>query len=354
MPLNDRLSNRDNNLNLIRAVAAVAVLVSHAWPIALGPGTDEPLERLLGHSLGHLAVLVFFAASGYLIAASFAGRRSLSAFLLARAARLLPGLGVSVVLVALVLGPAVTSLPLPAYLTAAETWGFILRNVTLLKVQFTLPGVFDTNPYPSVEGSIWTLLYEVACYAGVVVVGLAGLLARRGAGTVALALWLGLTILHDVLGMATFHQLDQLMPLSQPFALGMLAFLWRHRLPVGTLPVLAAGAMAALSRGTVAYEFLLVLAVSWATLALAVAPSGLLRHYNRLGDYSYGLYIYAFPLQGLVIWLWGPMSPLQNIALALPLSLACAVPSWHLIERPALRAARARAATLRAKAGTPA
>jgi peptidoglycan/LPS O-acetylase OafA/YrhL len=354
MPLNDRLACRDNNLNLIRVVAAVAVLVSHAWPITLGPGTDEPLEQALGHSLGHIAVLVFFAASGYLIAASFAGRRSLAAFLLARAARLLPGLAVSVALVALLLGPAVTTLPSATYLASPETWAFVLRNITLLKVQFTLPGVFEANPYPSVEGSIWTLLYEVACYLGVVFLGLAGLLERRTAGTVALVLWLAITVLHDAIGLKTFHQLDQLMPLSQPFALGILAWFWRHRLPVGVLPVLAAAALTALARGTPAYEALLVLTVAWATLALAVARSGPLRRYNRIGDYSYGLYIYAFPLQGLVVWLCGPMTPLENIALSLPLALACAVPSWHLAERPALRAARGHAAAIRAKAGTPA
>lgn len=62
---------RDNNLNLIRMAAALAVLVSHAWPIALGPGVAEPLSRALGVALGTLAVQVFFAISGFLVARSF-------------------------------------------------------------------------------------------------------------------------------------------------------------------------------------------------------------------------------------------------------------------------------------------
>lgn len=62
----------------------------------------------------------------------------------------------------------------------------------------------------------------------------------------------------------------------------------------------------------------------------------LLDGYRRLGDYSYGTYLYAFPLQGLAVWLWGPLTPHLNVALAIPPTLLCAILSWHLIERPTL------------------
>ncbi len=148
MILGDRLFTRDNNLNLIRAVAAAAVLVSHAFPIALGPGTPEPFEATAGASLGHMAVLVFFAASGFLITASYQRSATLGTFAAARAARLLPGLAVSVILVAVILGPLVTTLPTATYLADPQTWTFIIRNIVTYPVQYTLPGVFETNPYP--------------------------------------------------------------------------------------------------------------------------------------------------------------------------------------------------------------
>ena len=124
--------------------------------------------------------------------------------------------------------------------------------------------------------------------------------------------------------------------LSLPFVLGMAAWVWRDRLPLsiwgfGSLTLLAA----ALRDTALAYPAL-VAALFYGTFWLAYLPGGALRAYNRLGDYSYGMYIYAFPLQGLVVWLWHPATPLIHIALALPLTLVAAVLSWHLIERPAL------------------
>ena len=69
--LGELCNGRDNNFNLIRMVAASAVLVSHTFPITLGSGAPEPFEALLDRSLGSLAVMIFFAISGFLIARSF-------------------------------------------------------------------------------------------------------------------------------------------------------------------------------------------------------------------------------------------------------------------------------------------
>ncbi len=164
MTLGELARGRDNNFNLIRALAATAVLVSHAWPISQGAGTQEPLWAWTGATLGTMAVYVFFAISGFLIATSFDRTQSARAFLVARGLRLFPGLFVSVLLVAFVMGPLVTTLAATDYLTHPETLAFIPRNLTLISPAYTLPGVFEANPYPTVEGSIWTLVHEVACY----------------------------------------------------------------------------------------------------------------------------------------------------------------------------------------------
>ncbi len=75
-------------------------------------------------------------------------------------------------------------------------------------------------------------------------------------------------------------------------------------------------------------------------------PGGVLRRYNRVGDYSYGLYIYAFPVQGLVQHLFGPLTPAGNMLLALPPTLVLAVLSWHLVEKPWLGSGTRRRAVL--------
>ena len=118
------------------------------------------------------------------------------------------------------------------------------------------------------------------------------------------------------------------------------------RLLIAAVLVAAAWAV----RSTPFYDAILVLALSYGTLLLALRPGGPIRAYNRLGDYSYGIYVYAFPVQGLMVWAFGPQTPLMNILTAFALTLLCAVVSWHLIERPALRyvrqQARARGAAL--------
>ena len=102
--LGDYSRGRDNNLNLIRMIAAAGVLVSHAWPLTMGSGAVQPLVRVTGHSLGTICVYVFFAISGFLIAASF-DRSDTIRFVAARVLRLVPGLFVSVAVVALLMGP---------------------------------------------------------------------------------------------------------------------------------------------------------------------------------------------------------------------------------------------------------
>lgn len=338
--LADLAAGRDNNLNLIRMVAATAVLVSHAWPLALGAGTPEPLFRETGHALGTLAVFVFFAISGFLITASFDRSRDAGAFLAARSLRLFPALFVSVMLVAFVMGPAVTTLPVAEYLSHPGTLAFVPRNMALVSPAYYLPGVFETNPYPAVEGSIWTLVHEVACYLGVLAAGLAGAFATRRRLLAALLCFAVAWIAYQALGGGLHPKVDALHRLSLPFAIGAAFYVLRDRIPLsaGIAAALAAVAVALAVLGApwpVGYAATL-LTLSYAVFWIAYVPRGPILGYNRIGDYSYGIYIYAFPIQGLVVWIWGPMTPWENIALALPFTLVLAILSWHLVEAPAL------------------
>jgi peptidoglycan/LPS O-acetylase OafA/YrhL len=337
--LGEVCEGRDNNLNLIRMVAALAVLVSHAWPLTLGPGTVQPLERLLGVPLGFLAVWVFFAVSGFLIARSFERQPTVGRWAMARILRLFPALAVVLVLTVTVLGPLVTELPLAAYLTRTETLTYVPRNLSLAFLQFDLPGVFRDQPYPgAINGSLWTLFHEVACYAGVLVLGLLGILRNRVAMAVLLAGFLLAhhAVLQTGLGDLVPGKLRALMGLALPFAAGVGLYVWRDRVRLHPAGVAALALLAWLGRETPFHPLLLVLALSYGVFVLAHLPGAFLRRYNRLGDYSYGVYIYAFPMQQLMVHLFQPMDPLTNIALAVPATLGLAVLSWTWVEKPAL------------------
>ncbi|MEM7430269.1 MAG: acyltransferase, partial [Pseudomonadota bacterium] len=275
----------------------------------------------------------------FLLAGSLARDGHPGRFLERRFHRLLPGLIVSLILAALVMGPAVSNLPLGTYLKDPGTWRYIAQNAVFGPLWADLPGVFDTNPYPAVAGSIWTLPYEVACYLGLLLAALGGALSSRRSGcAVASALVLTYVGLAISGADAPLHpRLVNLHLLALPFFIGVVIGVWSDTLPRS--PLLAAGLMgaAAAAQGTVFAEPTMALALIYVTLVLGLARPGVLGGYNRLGDYSYGTYLYAFPVQGLMMHLAGPISPIQNIALALPVTLCLAALSWHLVERPAMR-----------------
>ncbi len=316
MPRVDQATTqRDNNFNLIRMVAAGSVLVSHAYPLALGPGSPEPLDRILGMDVGTLAVISFFVISGYFISQSF--HRGIIEFAVARILRIYPGLVMVLLLTVFAIGPIFTKLDISAYFSGRETFLYMPRNLSLGALQYDLPGVFEDNPYPrAINGSLWTLFYEVACYAMVAVVGILGLTAsgRRFVGFLT----------------TNAHQL------TLPFVIGMAFFQFRRRLPL-RLPVLGlAIAAAILSYDKPWFHQVFVLAWSYGLFYLGFLRCEPILYYNMLGDYSYGIYIFAFPIEQMVAALCKGCAPLALMALSVPFTLLLAVLSWHFIEEPAL------------------
>ena len=156
---------RDNNFNLIRIAAALAVLVSHCFILPTGRSNDDPLHALTGITVGDLAVDVFFVISGFLISKSALERNSCK-FLSARALRIYPALLVMLGITTLALWAAFSQMDLWSFLTHRDSVAYFWRNSTLFPgVTFYLPGIFTENPiWRSVNGSLWTLTWEVRFY----------------------------------------------------------------------------------------------------------------------------------------------------------------------------------------------
>lgn len=349
---------RDNNFNLIRMIAASGVLVSHAFPIALGAGARQPFEAATGYTLGWISVAVFFAISGFLITRSFDRKSRIESWISARIARLFPALVVVTLLTAMLYGPVFTTLSTADYFSAPATYTYVPRNVTLVSLQFDLPGVFADHPYPrAINGSLWTLVHEVACYGGVFLAGVMGALASRRFFLVLCALYLaayvvtGLPLVAEQLP----GKLAAFRILSFPFAIGMALYVWRERVRLSWMVAAALAALAAVLRPTPLFEPVFIFAVAYTTFVLAYLPGGFLRRYNELGDYSYGMYVYAFPMQQAAIALAGPMTPLENMALAFPVTLLLAIVSWYAVEKPSLDRRQILAqALVRLRGGAPA
>ena len=174
-------SGRDNNFNLLRFVAATLVIWSHSYALLPNGLPSDPSVRVLGFGFAGIAVNAFFAISGFLIVRSYIQHNNLGIYLQARALRIMPGLVVAVLFCALVVGPLFTSLPLNDYFGNSGVGRFITSNIVMYQRTANLPGVFSENVSAGVNGSLWTLSYEVSMYLAVAILGVLGLL-KRGTG----------------------------------------------------------------------------------------------------------------------------------------------------------------------------
>ena len=325
MTLQDALAGgRSANLDALRLLLAAAVIVSHAWPLALGPGAPEPLHALTGKTLGGWAVLMFFFLSGLLVTAS-AERREPATFWAARARRILPGLGAALLLT---LALALASGASP---DAGEAAAWFLRAFTLVSIEHRITGAFAGNPYPEVvNGPLWSLFHEVAAYAVCLVLVRS---AVFGSGR-RLPILAALILLSAAAGEALPGRLGTFAPLFFAFALGMAAHLVRDRLPLSLV-----AACALLPLALVLPYAIAVPAVSYALLTLALrAPALPIR-----ADFSYGLYIHGWPVAQTLVHLLPGISPVELAVLSLAATLPFAAASWHLVERPVIRRRKAAA-----------
>ena len=335
--LDSFVSGRDNNFNLIRMLAALGVLISHAYPLSLGSRAEQPLAAVLGVTLGTVSVMVFFGISGFLVARSFERSSTIRRFLIARVLRLFPAL-----LMVLIVTVGVSALWLnqaspEAFWRAVPS--YIVRNFTLYFPRYDLPGVFVTNPYGSaINGSLWTLNHEITCYLGIMALGFLGALASRRRMTAMLVLFVAGYFV--ILILDPHPRLVALARLAWPFWIGTALYVWRDQIEISLRMGFLLVGMAVAAYFTSLFVEIFAIALVYLVFLCGYLPRGTIRAYNLLGDYSYGTYIYAFPVQQLLSNKMSPMTPLENMTMSIPIVLFCAVLSWSFVEKPSLSIVR--------------
>ncbi|HYC41757.1 MAG TPA: acyltransferase [Noviherbaspirillum sp.] len=320
--------SRLNNFDFLRIVAAFLVLVSHQFALN---GLPEP--EVFRMSLGTFAVLIFFSVSGFLVSQSWRHDPHALRFLLKRFLRIWPGLAVVTLAAAFVLGPLVSTLDAQAYFAHPDLRDF-LRNLKVTTIRYVLPGVFTDNPHPrAVNGSLWTIPLEVRCYFALLAAGIIGLMARRwmvALGTLAFGMYF--------FGFA-FDPKNYQYHFALYFFAGACLDLYRRAWEEQPLRLLAAAGVASLAfhlLGMAPVALLCMLPVLVVFIGTRSTP--VLNRFGRFGDVSYGVYIYAFPVQQTVVWMAGKDYPfVPGLLIASGVTLACAFLSWHLVEHPALR-----------------
>lgn len=343
--------------DFLRIFLAVMVLFTHSFLIAEG---EHYQFSKPGITVLQAAILpMFFALSGFLITGS-AMRLCLKDFLLNRGIRIVPALAVDIVFAALILGPIFTTVSLQTYFTSYEFWTYFANIFGV--IHYILPGVFENNPFPgTVNGSLWTVPYEIGCYAIMSTLIIFGFLQRPFAALITTALVaaiiIGLTIkqsnpatlggaLNPDSSVATLlnHFIGPKgLMLYVNFMLGAIFFLFRHSIPKHRIlalicvacPIAASLLFPNISGSTLCIIFAPMLV--YITVYIGMTPIPRIPLYHR-GDYSYGIYLYGYPFQQALVTLFPKLtSPWLHFAISLPIATLVAMGSWHFIEKPILK-----------------
>lgn len=330
----------DNSLGLVRLVLALLVLASHSYQYLGGSMAAEPLNDLTGRSLGEYSVQVFFVLSGLLVAKSFQDSSSILDFTAARVLRIFPALIVCVALTALVLGPAMSSLAVGEYFSDTGLFAYVAKTLSLSTGAATLPGVFETTPLSGrVNTSLWTLKYEALCYGALALSGCFGLFnpRRRALAVIGLSLFVLVIFCNPPALKQSYAFTDSLSYFSVFFGTGVLAYLLRYRIVLSAWLVLPMCALFLCSRGTNMAELGSAMSLGYLALYAATKTYGPLRAFANRMDLSYGVYIYAGPLQQSMISLIPGIGPIVLSLLTMLLVMPIALMSWLWVEKPALR-----------------
>lgn len=338
--LADILTPETNSFGVLRFLMATLVLISHSYLYSTGTSEAEPLQPWLGRSLGECAVQVFFILSGVMVAQSFDRSRSIVDFAVARVLRIFPALIVCVLATALVLGPIVASLTPAEYFSSPALYSYIVKTLSLSTGSAPLPGVFETNVYAGfVNSSLWTLKYEVACYVGLGLIGIAGLFHQKwrwvaAGGLIALVATISLSLPSNP---DDYGFVENLRYFIVFFFGGVLAYLLRKHVVISGFVLLPLLLIFVASVRTPFAEVGAVLFLSYGALWAATKTWGPMRGLCNRYDTSFGIYIFAGPIEQTLLWLAPSMAPLLVSLLAFVIVLPLAFLSWIGIEKPALR-----------------
>lgn len=330
--LGNCLKTRSDNLNLIKFIAAILVIYSHSFTITLGVNKDWLNQVSNGElSFGGLAVAIFLFSSGLFVTKSLMEKRDDKRYIWGRIIRIFPLLIFVVFITAFIIGPIVTSMSLSQYFSSVQTYRYLLYSVLIPSYQ--LPGVFTNNPISLVNGSLWTLILECICYAGLFFAYKMNWLTQDFIKKIGILFQL----LFIIIFLGKIRGLYPYFGYIRPFMLfvmGVLYYVFKDkiilRMDIGILAII--GLVISLFAGYVSAGVILFLPYIIFILSYGIFPFG--KNLGKLGNYSYAMYLVAFPIQQIMYLCGAGRTPLNNTLCSIILSFVVAVILYYLIEKP--------------------
>lgn len=327
---------KSENLNFLKFIAALLVIISHAYPLT-GAGKSDMVYYFSksAFTLGAFAVAIFFFSSGYFVTKSII-RKEGKGFWKGRIVRIYPPL-ITVILVSIfVLGPIVTTLPLKDYFLNATTYKYLLYLV-MFPVYY-LPGVFESNPFKGcVNGALWTIILEMICYLALWLMFKLGVFKNKKLFKV-LSILFVLSML--VLFCGKIEIIVKYSGYLRPaciFVIGAIYAIYSDEIkPVLMLFLIAIAAWIILvitGFGNIA----MILVFPYILYCVIFAKYQVPDFLSKTGEISYSVYLVGFPIQQLMYQIGVGRSVITNVASSIIVSIVVGFALYLTVERPTLK-----------------
>ncbi len=337
-----------NNFDILRLLFAICVVITHSYILSGSP--NDFFWHITNNqtSLSYIGVAGFFIISGYLISKSYHSSKSLGDFFEKRIRRIFPGI---------IVAQLVTLIAISLFikndiglLFNKETISFFIKGCTIFFQDFNLHGVFENNPYPKViNGSLWTIPYELLLYIGM---GLLFWIFKNKKNTLSI-ITLGALIVFDFLfykkeilngslSENLVYLIKNMAHFSVFFFSGVIYAQFENSLD------LEKDDYKKICIGSLCVTILILMGGHWSSLHQIVLPILVLsagsmywevgnRIVKTIGDCSYGVYIYSFPVQQVIMNLYPNFGPIQLMVVSLPTSILLGILSWRYVEKNFLK-----------------
>lgn len=330
-----------NNFNLLRLIFALFVVVSHSYPLSGAP-TGDYLQQLTNGQVGfsYLGLYGFFSISGFLVFQSLNNSKNITSYFKKRILRIFPALFVLLFLT-VILGYFVYDCDFVSYIHNKSVWTYLPRRLSLVLLQDEIQGVFSHNVYgPPINGSLWSLLYEFAFYVALSVL----FFCTSSAQIIILVSWLLALLIGRFFFFTVSTKVNYILEAKlvleyAPFFFfgSLLAIAkveqWKYRKPLIVILLLTLVFAAFMN----VFHIIMYFVLPELVILIGISSWPIVNMFiSKLGDISYGVYIYAFPIQQTLMHFF-KLAAIELMIPSILLSCIFGYMSWHLIEVHALK-----------------
>lgn len=304
MTLGEISQGRNNNLNLMRLIAAVMVIFSHSFPISYGADHSDFLNTFSKGQMtfGNLSVCLFFFFGGFLIMSSAERSKTAKVFFHKRIQRLFPSLAAMVLITVAVLGPIFTDLGITAYFTNPDTYKYLL-NAVLIPIH-SLPGVFTSNIYgTTVNGPLWTLPVEFICYVICFVMYYLHITEKKSMKYSIIVFIPGYILMFYLLRNYAVLQ-AALRPMGMFYA-GMMFYVYRDKIIMNGWIAIISAVIVIIALPLGCLDFIILYALSYVFAYIGFAVKKNYHFLDGKPDISYQIYLCGCPMQQIICLLNG-------------------------------------------------